>query len=127
MREIKFRAWDKKNKLMEYSGHMTVQGEYYKIGFELMQYTGLEDKNGVEIYEGDIVAKPDTEYSYNSIRGEVVFGTGTYDSGVYKFPGFYIKAVGSSDTDGSANYFYDDDLEVIGNIHGNPELLEEQS
>ncbi len=66
MREIKFRAWDETNKVMENDVNVN-QGKAVKYGYqwfnagntvydsELMQYTGLKDKNGKEIYEGDIV------------------------------------------------------------------------
>ncbi len=65
MREIKFREWDKDSKLMDNvvrlevddSGHFDTAEGYGNVyhNFELMQYTGLHDKNGREIYEGDIV------------------------------------------------------------------------
>jgi uncharacterized phage protein (TIGR01671 family) len=74
MREIKFRAWDKDSKRMRYAEDLIgpggwviqfhgvpleigIHGVFEPENVELMQYTGLEDKNGKEIYEGDIVAQ----------------------------------------------------------------------
>lgn len=63
MREIKFRAWD--NDKMDYSPATYVSdtssindaiSNYVNAGTQLMQYTGLKDKNGVEIYEGDVLS-----------------------------------------------------------------------
>lgn len=57
MREIKFRAWNEKSKYMAYQGTPdleTIQSFFFHFGEDrLMQFTGLKDKNGVEIYEGD--------------------------------------------------------------------------
>ena len=81
----------------------------------LMQSTGLKDKNGVEIFEGDIVQYRDGEYSY----------LGIVKRDCYKF---FIDGIEPDDNydfiDVSNTFDGTSSLEIIGNIHENPELLE---
>jgi len=62
-REIKFRAWDDNFKTMRVDISMSVDYSYNGVvprnGITLIQYTGLKDKNGVEIYEGDVLQATD--------------------------------------------------------------------
>jgi uncharacterized phage protein (TIGR01671 family) len=87
-REIKFRVWDVENKEMLevqkldfeptfYGGRIAIRPDQYSDYFDpedmiLMQYTGLHDKNGKEIYEGDIIR---IKNSLIEIEGEVIFDT----------------------------------------------------
>jgi uncharacterized phage protein (TIGR01671 family) len=61
MREIKFRAWDSKNKKMIY---FDLSDTIAPSQDHIMQYTGLKDKNGIEIYEGDIILYPNYSRDY---------------------------------------------------------------
>jgi len=113
MREIKFRAWDGEKvfdpiirfdpfvKLAPHTLLTDREGGKWINDYELMQYTGLKDKNGVEIYEGDI------------LEGRA----GNY---VVKFVGCCFKK-----QRGEMPISLDNDSsEVIGNIHENKGLLE---
>lgn len=108
MREIKFRAWDKRyNKLWSWeyiTEHMNF-GVFDSKDWELMQFTGLKDKNNKEIYEGDIL----TAFELPNKKYFLV----EWDNFCSKFSFPYsVKCV-----DGQRQY------EVIGNIYENPELL----
>jgi uncharacterized phage protein (TIGR01671 family) len=122
MREIKFRAWDGENMMCNLDsinleelrlGVFSEDGETHKPA-TYMQYTGLKDKNGKEIYEGDIVKVNNRSSLY-----EVVWET----SGAY----FRVKSQ-LSDSGFAFHVLdqYNDRLEVIGNIYENPELLAPQ-
>ncbi|EME7145989.1 hypothetical protein P0053_001142 [Enterococcus faecium] len=81
--------------------------------YVLMQSTGLKDKNGVEIFEGDIVKTLGADL-------EVTFSTIKFEEGAFCVD---YKDLG---TEFDFLYFVDSPLEVIGNIYENSELLEEQ-
>ena len=131
--QIKFRAWDKSKKWMVYDVQDAYDGlwseknsdevnDYYGYVstfqsftdeeiFNFMQYTGLKDKNGVEIYEGDILlghcVYPECNIFESKLIGEVYYSSrGTWDCYSYILGGF------------------NEQVEVIGNIYENADLLE---
>jgi len=132
MREIKFRVWDKKRKFMIYEDTTPYSFEMYLDGsfcihrydkrsdgkkehwyvedsenYELMQYIGIKDKNGKEIYEGDIICvvfrdtKPFKD-NYTIVVEE-------YGINVFHVGDWSVE---------------EDECEVIGNIYENQELIE---
>ncbi len=125
MREIKFRYWYPESKVVVYpKGEdtfdrlvMSNRGEEYSA----MQYTGLKDKNGKEIYEGDILR----HYNEFASLGEPKEFVREVKWDTYYGAGWNF---GLSYKDGEKRWSYPQpgDCEVIGNIYENPELLEEK-
>ena len=126
MKNIKFRIWDKRENRMNYLRKFMVLHNGYALGFvkdkeiyiddyeseneqdlyEVMEFTGLYDRSGKEIYEGDIVDNPNDEFTYvimwNKDDARFTLGVGGHDLSSYRLPDFW---------------------EVIGNIYENPNLL----
>jgi len=121
VREIKFKAWNKETKqiddvimLGKEFCSLRNTGSWDKDKLEFLQYTGLKDKNGKEIYEGDIV-REDNWFTalFNGLH--VVFNQELLQFGA-KEPDDYFTAL--TDIKG--------EWEIIGNIYENPELLGEK-
>ena len=135
-REIKFRVWDIENKEMLnvqeldfeptfYGGRIAIRPDQYNDYFDtedmiLMQYTGLDDKNGKEIYEGDIVLLDCYYYEEPAFDGEFKV---IYDdiNGMWLLVDLENKDRGFAF--GEIRSYYKAEIEVIGNIYDNPELL----
>ena len=121
MREIEFRAWDEKNKEMIYNINLLFSNhlndcfeEYEECGLKIMQYTGLKDRNGKKIFEGDML-------HWDSHWGWYV----GYENGAFRriplndiqrmnWQHYPLKQEGL------------ETWEISGNIHDNPELMGEK-
>jgi len=125
MRKIKFRAWHKQNKEMVYFDHdklvndifvaqhfvCLMRGDY---GDVLMQFTGLKDVNGVDIYEGDIIQAGNDRF-----KSTVIFFRDGWRSDID------IKRTLTEFNHARAIAMKVDGISVIGNIHENHELIAE--
>ena len=123
MREIRFRAWDKTlNKIHCWSAienHFTFEELLDDNFFEAMQYTGLKDKNGTEIYDGDYI-----RYSTRTINGSIythVCRVFQHESGTWRIEGYH-EDNHSYETKGTV-YATHLICEVIGNIYEHNHLL----
>ena len=112
MRKLKFRCFDVDKKIMvEDCSHIQ------RDGLEVMQFTGLFDKLGREIYEGDII-----EYSSRDDCGGLDIWRGSVE---FTDCAFQVKLVDGCNFNGSYEFLCDwSECEVIGNIYDNPELLD---
>jgi len=125
MREIKFRAWDKRCNVMLYpdkenpSWVILKHKEMFDI-IELMQFTGLKDKNGKEIFEGDVLKIHDVKGITADFICEVCWSekelSWSFKEGLlWKRP-----------TESMWAWILDKKLEIIGNKFENPELFKEE-
>ena len=127
MKELKFRAWHKATGLMDevvtidlydekigvlYANPITQGEDIQRFDFdeiELMQSTGLHDKNGVEIFEGDIVREFANNY------------TPIYQNGIYM--AYNVDKINEPHISTQFNVIWRNGCEVIGNIYEDKELL----
>ena len=122
MREMKFRAFLKSNQVMYdvltldiidkkaliENAEKQLKGYVNLQAIELMQYTGLKDKNGKEIYEGDII-------SFGDNKGVVFYKRAKFKV-KYRYYNCYCF-------DALSDVLYFNKVEVIGNVYENKELL----
>lgn len=139
MREIKFRYVIKNDEGKEivvddpFDVYFTLDGELYIVDHDIIEakmlrYTGLKDKNGLEIFKGDIVkytryiytdcSRKEIEYKEEPVIGEIYYAEGIWLGIRFKDGTGWIFNPGTIST--SKN---NKELEVIGNIYEKPELL----
>ena len=118
-RQLKFRVWDKaENEFSDISEYDSwnwfdrFRDAKIPETLTIQQYTGLKDKNGTDIYEGDIVKATSDQFVNENFIGKVIFDEGCF-----------LTWINKNDIRG---IWGEDDIEVIGNIFENKDLLEEE-
>lgn len=118
MREIKFRAWDKVANDMLPNIQNHINDEIFAFGymlnnyerFSIMQYTGLKDKNGKEIYEGDVLS-----HGNHKLLVAFIDGCFSFECRISKYTGISM----------SMRDHQESEFEVIGNQFETPQLVPE--
>jgi uncharacterized phage protein (TIGR01671 family) len=121
MREIKFRAWDEKQKRMVYDFETVPYFASRVITIydapKCMQFTGLKDVDGKEIYEGDIISvDANARFPVEFTNGYFGVRVNKQPPGTFLIEGFWALADFTVEVKNVCR--------VIGNIHENPELLQ---
>lgn len=111
MREIKFRAWSKKDLGYIDALQTIVLWPRTDPNYIYEQYTGLKDVNGVDIYEGDILSYDERDIYTGNYHKRPLIVRFLDDSAMFDASGLLLWKVSLRS-------------EVVGNIHQNPELLE---
>ena len=129
MREIKFRAWDNEEKWMVDGLYISFDGDIFTDDvdphdtpykemelanaerYELMQFTGLKDANGKEIYEGDVLRDSESIVIVKFVDGEFSVDYRTIGGKWRNYSSLF-------------GYLEDYEGEIIGNIYETPELIE---
>ena len=106
-----------------------LEGEFLVDENTVCQYTGLTDKNGKKIFEGDILRGfqypfcYDGEYNYYA---EIIFADCSFMTYTHKNPSSCVRGISDGNTE-LMECWVSEDWEVIGNIYDNPDLLEEEN
>lgn len=111
-----------------YINDKSLEGEFLVDENTICQYTGLTDKNGKKIFEGDILRGfqypfcHDGKYNYYA---EIIFADCSFMTYTHKNPSSCVRGISDGNTE-LMECWVSEDWEVIGNIYDNPELLEDK-